>query len=78
MIMFILGMKAPGIMHQFEYLESDDINRRNVPPRVSYIFKQLCYFYVYSNRKKKQIFKQVLFLKFIQQNLFGLIKDATQ
>lgn len=33
MIMFILGMKAPGIMHQFEYLESDDINRRNVPPR---------------------------------------------
>nr|XP_026499703.1 ATP-binding cassette sub-family B member 6, mitochondrial [Vanessa tameamea]XP_026499704.1 ATP-binding cassette sub-family B member 6, mitochondrial [Vanessa tameamea] len=34
MIMFILGMKAPGIMHQFEYLESDDGNRRNIPPRV--------------------------------------------
>ncbi|XP_047533093.1 ATP-binding cassette sub-family B member 6 [Vanessa atalanta] len=33
MIMFILGMKAPGIMHQFEYLESDDGNRRNIPPR---------------------------------------------
>ncbi|XP_059052829.1 ATP-binding cassette sub-family B member 6 [Achroia grisella] len=24
MIIFVLGMKAPGIMHQFEYLESDD------------------------------------------------------
>ncbi|CAH2096146.1 unnamed protein product [Euphydryas editha] len=33
MIMFILGMKAPGIMHQFEHLESDEINRRNIPPR---------------------------------------------
>ncbi|XP_072949280.1 ATP-binding cassette sub-family B member 6 [Epargyreus clarus] len=33
MIMFILGMKAPGIMHQFEYLESEDGNRRNLPPR---------------------------------------------
>ncbi|XP_068633217.1 ATP-binding cassette sub-family B member 6 [Battus philenor] len=33
MIMFILGMKAPGIMHQLEYLENDDGIRRNVPPR---------------------------------------------
>ncbi|CAH0585678.1 unnamed protein product [Chrysodeixis includens] len=33
MIMFILGMKAPGIMHQFEYLEADDDTRRNIPPR---------------------------------------------
>ncbi|XP_034832420.1 ATP-binding cassette sub-family B member 6 [Maniola hyperantus] len=33
MIMFILGMKAPGIVHQFEYLLPDDENRRNVPPR---------------------------------------------
>ncbi|CAK1551112.1 unnamed protein product [Leptosia nina] len=33
MIMFILGMKAPGIMHQFEYLEGDDSNRRNLLPR---------------------------------------------
>ncbi|XP_045773433.1 ATP-binding cassette sub-family B member 6 [Maniola jurtina] len=33
MIMFILGMKAPGIVHQFEYLLPDDGNRRNVPPR---------------------------------------------
>ncbi|CAH2246733.1 jg8798 [Pararge aegeria aegeria] len=33
MIMFILGMKAPGIMHQFEYLLPDDGNRRNIPPR---------------------------------------------
>ncbi|XP_028176598.1 ATP-binding cassette sub-family B member 6, mitochondrial [Ostrinia furnacalis] len=32
MIMFVLGMKAPGIMHQFEYLEGDD-TRRLVPPR---------------------------------------------
>lgn len=31
MIMFVLGMKAPGIMHQFEYLE--DENRRQIPPR---------------------------------------------
>ncbi|KAL0883110.1 hypothetical protein ABMA27_016570 [Loxostege sticticalis] len=31
MIMFVLGMKAPGIMHQFEYLEDD--SRRLVPPR---------------------------------------------
>ncbi|XP_073956804.1 ABC transporter ATP-binding protein/permease Hmt-1 isoform X2 [Choristoneura fumiferana] len=33
MIMFILGMKAPGIMHQFEYLESEDGQRRLIPPR---------------------------------------------
>ncbi|XP_061383703.1 ATP-binding cassette sub-family B member 6 [Danaus plexippus] len=33
MLMFILGMKAPGIMHPFEYLDSDDDNRRNIPPR---------------------------------------------
>ncbi|CAG4971826.1 unnamed protein product [Colias eurytheme] len=33
MIMFILGMKAPGIMHQFEYLEGEDGNRRNLLPR---------------------------------------------
>ncbi|XP_026327452.1 ATP-binding cassette sub-family B member 6, mitochondrial isoform X1 [Hyposmocoma kahamanoa] len=32
MIMFILGMKAPGIMHQFELLVNEDI-RRNLPPR---------------------------------------------
>ncbi|XP_063624102.1 ATP-binding cassette sub-family B member 6 isoform X1 [Cydia splendana] len=33
MIMFILGMKAPGIMHQFEHLAEDD-QRRLIPPRV--------------------------------------------
>ncbi|XP_049873404.1 ATP-binding cassette sub-family B member 6 [Pectinophora gossypiella] len=32
MIMFVLGMKAPGIMHQFEYLDNED-GRRNIPPR---------------------------------------------
>lgn len=32
MIMFVLGMKAPGIMHQFEYLEGEEA-RRNFPPR---------------------------------------------
>ncbi|XP_050682474.1 ATP-binding cassette sub-family B member 6 isoform X2 [Leptidea sinapis] len=31
MTMFVLGLKAPGIMHQFEYLEGDDGNRRNIP-----------------------------------------------
>ncbi|KAJ2949134.1 hypothetical protein O0L34_g6075 [Tuta absoluta] len=31
MLMFILGMKAPGIMHQFEYLNNEE--RRNIPPR---------------------------------------------
>lgn len=36
MIMFVLGMKAPGIMHQFEFLEGEDETRRNIPPRVSY------------------------------------------
>lgn len=36
MIMFILGMKAPGIVHQFEYLESEDGQRRLIPPRVRY------------------------------------------
>lgn len=33
MIMFVLGLKAPGIMHQFEQLYSEDSHRRNVPPR---------------------------------------------
>ncbi|CAK1580313.1 unnamed protein product [Parnassius mnemosyne] len=33
MIMFILGMKAPGIMHQFECLENEDGPRRNLPSR---------------------------------------------
>ncbi|CAB3222009.1 unnamed protein product [Arctia plantaginis] len=33
MIMFVLGMKAPGIMHRIEYLEEDEDTRRNVPPR---------------------------------------------
>lgn len=33
MLMFILGMKAPGIMHQFEYLDNEDDTRRNLPPR---------------------------------------------
>ncbi|GBP92675.1 ATP-binding cassette sub-family B member 6, mitochondrial [Eumeta japonica] len=35
MIMFMLGLKAPGIMHQFEYLENDDSHRRNIPPRAA-------------------------------------------
>lgn len=44
MMMFILGMKAPGIMHQFEYLENeeDDV-RRNIPPRVSFITFLPCF-----------------------------------
>ncbi|KAJ0176593.1 hypothetical protein K1T71_007772 [Dendrolimus kikuchii] len=33
MIIFILGMKAPGIMRQFAYLENDDDSRTNIPPR---------------------------------------------
>lgn len=42
MIMFVLGMKAPGIMHRIEYLEEEEDTRRNVPPRVSFY-----YFYIY-------------------------------
>lgn len=34
MVMFVLGLKAPGIMHQFEYLEHDDSDI-NIHPRVS-------------------------------------------
>lgn len=32
MIMFVLGLKAPGIV-QYHYLGADDENRRNIPPR---------------------------------------------
>ncbi|XP_014367210.2 ATP-binding cassette sub-family B member 6 isoform X1 [Papilio machaon] len=33
MMMFILGMKAPGIQHPFEYLDNDNGIQRNIPPR---------------------------------------------
>lgn len=33
MIMFVLGMKAPGIMHHFDYLEDQQEGRRNIQPR---------------------------------------------
>ncbi|CAG9102471.1 unnamed protein product [Plutella xylostella] len=32
MAIFVLGLRAPGIMHQFEYLDNEDM-RRNIPPR---------------------------------------------
>ncbi|KAI5644369.1 ABC transporter transmembrane region domain-containing protein [Phthorimaea operculella] len=41
MLMFILGMKAPGIMHQFEYLNNDE--RRHIPPRAPGIMHQFEY-----------------------------------
>ncbi|CAG9561870.1 unnamed protein product [Danaus chrysippus] len=55
MLMFILGMKAPGIMHPFEYLDSDDDNRRNIPPRV----KMSCPYqnYLIVTDPKKNVFK---------------------